>query len=228
MTNPRPSQAERHDTAGRILGWVGGKLLEDIGPDWARVDLKVLMAAGVDHYQYATLNQDGSVRQRALPAGQLRRPFSDLREVLWEQEKGTWFSVRFTIDPPGNTQTEYNFEVDPVWDPPIPPEVWAEDLEVFPRAEAWRPRWLRRELEPGLELPRWNQAARPSTSCTRGTSDSRSSRRRRSGGPTPRCTSARSVTTPRPPRSCATSPAGCCSGRRRGPRPNGSGRSASR
>lgn len=153
MPDPRPSQAERYERAGRILDWIGGKLLEDIGPDWARVDLKVSMAANVDDYQYATLNQDGSVRERELPADQLRRPFSDLREVLWEEEKGTWFSVRFTIDPPGNAQTEYNFEVDPVWDPPISPDVWVKDLEIFPRAEAWRPRWLQRELEPGVELP---------------------------------------------------------------------------
>lgn len=154
MLDPRPSQAERYETAGKILNWVGGKLLEDIGPDWARIDLKVSMAANVDDYQYATLNQDGSVRERELPADQLRRPFSDLREVLWEEEKGTWFSIRFTIDAPDNSQTEYNFEVDPVWDPPISPDVWAKDLEIFPRAEAWRPRWLQRELNPGVELPR--------------------------------------------------------------------------
>ena len=152
MPDPRSSQAERYETAGRILTWVGGKLLEDIGPGWARVDLKVSMAAGVDDYQYATLNQDGSVRERELPVDRLRRPFSDLREVLWEEEKGTWFSIRFTIDTPGTTQTEYNFEVDPVWDPSISPEVWAKDLEIFPRAEAWWPRWLRRQLNPGLEV----------------------------------------------------------------------------
>ena len=92
------------------------------------------------------------VARGELPVDRLRRPFSDLREVLWEEEKGTWFSIRFTIDTPGTTQTEYNFEVDPVWDPSISPEVWAKDLEIFPRAEAWWPRWLRRQLNPGLEL----------------------------------------------------------------------------
>ena len=154
MSDPRPSQAERQEQTGRILGWVGGRLLTDIGPDWARVDLKVSMAANVDDYLFATLNPDGSVRERELPVDDVRRAFSDIRNLLWEPEKGTWFSVRFTLNPPGSFQVEYNFEVDPVWDPPISPDVWAKDLELFPRAENWRPRWLRRELDPGLELPR--------------------------------------------------------------------------
>ena len=105
MSDPRPSQAERQEQTGRILGWVGGRLLTDIGPDWARVDLKVSMAANVDDYLFATLNPDGSVRERELPvdaalekalprvgprqpAGEQAEPVQDERQHGEHHERG--------------------------------------------------------------------------------------------------------------------------------------------
>ena len=39
-----------------------------------------------------------------------------------------------------------NMDHDPLWNPPIPAEYWARDLEVFPRDEVFIPDWLRAKL----------------------------------------------------------------------------------
>ncbi|MEJ3659088.1 hypothetical protein WEH80_39635 [Actinomycetes bacterium KLBMP 9759] len=149
-----PLQAERDEIATEILGWLGNRLIKAAGTDdWARIDLKVSMAANVDDYVYAVLNRDGSVRETELPLEDVRRAFTDVRDLRYEEEKGTWYSIRYTMDPPSKFNAAFNFSVDPMWDPKLSLEVWAKDLEMYPRTESWLPRWLRQELAPGVELP---------------------------------------------------------------------------
>lgn len=148
----RPPRAERDELCNRILDWVVGHLHEGVESGWARIDLTVMMAANVDDYRYVTLNQDGSVQERQLPLEHVRRAFGDVRELVHEEGKGTWFSGRLTMNPSGRYSVEFNYDVDPVWWQPLPPEVWAKDLEMFPRDQV--PRWLRQQLGDEVEPPR--------------------------------------------------------------------------
>ncbi|GLZ29446.1 hypothetical protein Lesp02_16360 [Lentzea sp. NBRC 105346] len=152
MSDPRPPKAEREELADKILHWVSTRLYKGVGPDWARIDLTVRMAGGVEDYAYATVNQDGSAQEREFPS-EIQRAFRDLRDLQYEEQTGTWFSARFTMDPPDFFKYRFNFDIDPVWDPPIGPEVWAKDLALYPRSEANIPRWLHKALDPEAELP---------------------------------------------------------------------------
>lgn len=139
MSDPRPPQAEREEIATEILAWLGNRLVKAAGTDdWARIDLKVSMAANADDYLYAVLNSDGSVRQTELPLEDVRRAFTDVRDLRYQEEKGTWYSIRYTMDPPSSFNAAFNFSVDPEWDPKLSPEVWAKDLEMYPRTGNWR------------------------------------------------------------------------------------------
>lgn len=115
--------------------------------EWRKLDLKVTMASTVDDFVFATVMYDGTVNPVEMPM-EIRRAFVDMRELLYEPGLGTWFSVRFVMDPPDYYRVSFNFDVDPVWDPPVAPEVYAKDLEAFPRSEENTPAWLRAKLNP--------------------------------------------------------------------------------
>ncbi|GAA2659228.1 hypothetical protein GCM10010428_02820 [Actinosynnema pretiosum subsp. pretiosum] len=147
---PRQTKYERQEQTNLILGWVGGRLLSVAPAGWAVLDLKVSLAADVEDFTFATVLGDGSFAPVEMPP-EVRRAFVDVRDLLAEPGQGTWFSVRFTMSPPDNYRVYFNFEVDPVWDPPIGPDVLVEDLRRYPRTPDDTPRWVLEAL--GAELP---------------------------------------------------------------------------
>lgn len=108
------------------------------------------MASTVDDFAFTTVLYDGTVAPREMPL-EVRRAFVDMRDLLYEPDQGTWFSARFVMDPPDHYRVAFNFDVDPVWDPPVAAEVYAKDLETYPRSPGNTPRWLHAVL--GAEPP---------------------------------------------------------------------------
>ncbi|MCE6998183.1 hypothetical protein LZG04_25790 [Saccharothrix sp. S26] len=138
-----PTPAERDAEVDRVLRWVCGRLLDLAPPDAVRLDLKVTMASTVEDFTCTTVAADGSARTHELPQD-VHPAFADLRDLLYEPGRGTWLSVRLVIDPPDTVRVTFNFDVDPVWDPPVGPELLAKDLEDYPRDEL--PPWLHHTL----------------------------------------------------------------------------------
>ncbi|MGW1677991.1 hypothetical protein [Saccharopolyspora sp. NPDC002376] len=72
--------------------------------------------------------------------------FTQLREMMYEQDRGTWFSAVLSISKPNSAEIEFNFDDDPEWWPSVPPTVFLADLNVFPRSDEYIRPWLRDEL----------------------------------------------------------------------------------
>jgi len=112
---------------------------------WRRLDLVVRMVRQVEEYQLTVIMPDGSTPAVDPPPG-LAPLFRALRRQAFEPGIGTWYSARLTLDSQwdgsGLLYTE-NFEADPGWTPPLPPEVYLDDVgAVFGAAEPRVPRWL--------------------------------------------------------------------------------------
>ncbi|MFB4308707.1 hypothetical protein [Actinomadura sp. GTD37] len=139
---PRPYDEEQH---ARLLDRVK-RTLTDIAPrDWARVDAKILMLADVCETDLTVVTKKGG-RPLVEPVPELVRTAAEIRSAMYRPDEGTWFGIRFMMDAPGTFWASFNRTFDPLWDPPLPPEVWARDLAVFPRAEEAVPEWLRGRL----------------------------------------------------------------------------------
>lgn len=120
-----------------------GRILAQISPaGWRRIDLKILMLAGIADLSLSVVMKDGSSPE-VQPARELTQIASELRSRMYRPGAGTWFGMRYMMDPPGAYWVSYNTDFDPLWDPPVPPEAYAQDLEAFPRDERHLPGWLR-------------------------------------------------------------------------------------
>lgn len=122
---------------------------------WRRIDLKVLMTAGITDAAL-TVVMPGGRTPEVQPAREIGEIAAELRSRLYRPGEGTWFGMRFLMDPPGTYWVSYNTDFDPLWNPPIPAEAYARDLAAFPRDEKHVPGWLRARSE---HTPPWSGQA---------------------------------------------------------------------
>ncbi|MEV7550124.1 hypothetical protein AB0N89_10910 [Amycolatopsis sp. NPDC089917] len=133
------------ERADQLVQQIGGAVLREAPEGWRRIDVKATMATMVEDLAITVIMADGSSAQVQPPdvAAALR----ESRQALYEPGKGTWLAMRLILDPPGSFVVHYNFDFDPLWDPPVPAVVYQRDLEAFPRDEEKIPAWYRARME---------------------------------------------------------------------------------
>ncbi|MBN6035676.1 hypothetical protein [Amycolatopsis sp. 195334CR] len=134
------------ETHEELIQQLGGALL-DLVPEsgWRRIDLVSSMTAAARHLVLTVINADGS-RPSIAPPEELNTILAKLRTLLYQPGRGTWFSARISMNPPGQIFFNYNNDHEPVRTPPMEPAHYAEDLRVFPRDPEHIPAWLRAKL----------------------------------------------------------------------------------
>ncbi|MFI6517275.1 glycohydrolase toxin TNT-related protein [Spirillospora sp. NPDC050679] len=125
-------------------------------PGWRRADLSCRATVAVHEVALTVLTGDGAVATAESPPPELTDLLVELRRAHYLSEQGTWFSMVFHVEP-GTARPLYNYDFDPGWEPPIPPEYWRRDQIVLPRDGGNLPGWLRdrmsdREPEYRLDL----------------------------------------------------------------------------
>ncbi|SEA04098.1 hypothetical protein SAMN02910418_00787 [Bowdeniella nasicola] len=70
-----------------------------------------------------------------------------LRMATAKPDRGAWFSAFLSITPNGQFQISLDYDNEPRLTREFPAEVWAAELERFPRSEENMPSWLRAKLD---------------------------------------------------------------------------------
>jgi len=124
---------------------------------WSEIVLTV--SATVLAYDFAATVRlaDGRSGDIELPAT-VKRGFQELRELLYEPGRGTWFSARLVLRAGAAPGYSFNYDEDPKWWPPLAPTAFCRDLEAFPREEEHIPAWLAQVLGEGEALEREHRA----------------------------------------------------------------------
>lgn len=69
-----------------------------------------------------------------------------LRYGMYQEGKGTWFSMKYVITRPSRYNVEFNYEDRPEYQFAPDSVLYAEDLKQFPRDPENIPEWLQEEL----------------------------------------------------------------------------------
>lgn len=148
MTTTQPSghPTSEQERQNELMQQIGGALLDVVPDGWRRVDLMVKMNVAVQDLALTVYLSDGSTPE-VVPPDSLAAAFAELRQLLYQPGRGTWFAARLSMNPPGRMDISYNLDHDPKWFPSIPASYWVRDLEVFPRDEGFIPDWLREKIE---------------------------------------------------------------------------------
>ncbi|NIJ04221.1 hypothetical protein [Frigoribacterium faeni] len=141
--------ARQQHLQDQIAARVAGSLAD---VDWAEATLFVLQVAGVRRAWVDALDAVGSAKPD-LPTPDVDDLAAELREVMADPERGTWFSLVLTLTAAGSFTARFNGDRRVFDDPASPFEAtgdevvpsdadYAADLARFPRTEKYRPDWL--------------------------------------------------------------------------------------
>ncbi|MEV6276085.1 hypothetical protein [Nocardia sp. NPDC051832] len=106
---------------------------------WRRIDLRSNITLSVSDARLRVFVDDTIGQPMEMP----EQGFGALREhrhLSWTPERGTWLSARIMLTPDQPPFVSFNWDHLPDWSPTVPPEVYREDFEFYPRPAV--PAWL--------------------------------------------------------------------------------------
>jgi len=145
MSEPWDEQA-RQKRYEELLQQIGAALIGGAPQGWRRIDLIAKIVEGVQDFGLTVIMNDMTTPEVEPPA-QAGQALLELRKLMYDQQRGAWLSARYVINPPGEFRIFYNYDHDPLWEPPIPPAFFERDLATYPRPDGAVPGWLRRTIE---------------------------------------------------------------------------------
>lgn len=130
----------------QIYQEIGQALVSVAPPSWGHLT-SVYRKAGktAQSQSVATMTDGSAVGLRGLPRA-FDKSFSALRELLYQADKGTWYTASCTVTSDGRISFDFDYDSEPDWSVPVVPGTYVEDLEMFPRAADARPEWLQQKL----------------------------------------------------------------------------------
>jgi hypothetical protein len=143
---PPPGPDLREADEDQVVRWIGGWLMDAAPEGWRRIDMTVRLTAAVEEIALAVVMPDGAAA-RMEPPPDVSPLLFELRNKKYMRGRGTWLSLRLVIEPDGEYRVSYNFDLDPLWDPPLEADVWHQDFEAFPRDDEWIPAWYREGIK---------------------------------------------------------------------------------
>ncbi|WP_245548446.1 hypothetical protein [Gordonia araii] len=129
---------------------VGAEVLKHF-PDGADVVvIEISETYPTSLYMYYSQYADGTTESMPMDMDFDDEVFSRLREAMYQEGLGTWFSAVLRIDRSGAVDGQFDYDSEPEWDAPVDPIAYVTDQERYPRDVENQPDWLKAKLAEGL------------------------------------------------------------------------------
>ncbi|WP_146795215.1 hypothetical protein [Agrococcus baldri] len=124
---------------------IGEAVGSSLPAGWTGARFVATMTAGVSDFA-VWVTRDGA-ETKALAPRPASKAAKQLRELMYEPGKGTWYTMSMTLQPQGSADTAFDYDSEPDFSPaPIDDAAFASDLQRFPRDADHTPDWLRAKL----------------------------------------------------------------------------------
>ncbi|WP_436495968.1 hypothetical protein [Actinokineospora sp. HUAS TT18] len=138
MTEPVMNPVEQD----RLTKEVGRAMVRVAGQHWQRIQASYRSAGRHVEADLVVLGADGQ-EHVIRPPGEVVSGFARLRGGMYRPGRGTWIAAKYSIEPTGTFEVEFEPDVEPEWRRVPPPIGFMDELRFFPRSEEHIPDWLR-------------------------------------------------------------------------------------
>lgn len=132
-------------TPEQIVDRISGALVQAAPDNWTQIHLEVRASVLAREFELSVTLGDGRPATMEIPP-EVKSGLVDLRPLMYEPGRGTWFSASLTLVAPDQRETAFNYDDDPQWWPDLPPVMFSSDLAEFPRGDEHIPGWLQDKL----------------------------------------------------------------------------------
>lgn len=134
-----------------LLKEIGIEILDFQPEKGERLVYEDMAVGGYGSSRLTAFYENGNSEKISSPVS-IIEPCEKLRHGMYQEGKGTWFSMTYTITRPSSFTVDFNYDEPPKFQIPPTAELYAEDLERFPRDPEHIPDWLQEKLrEAGQE-----------------------------------------------------------------------------
>ncbi|HET7724778.1 MAG TPA: hypothetical protein VFK68_09075 [Propionibacteriaceae bacterium] len=113
---------------------------------WSWAHLEVSMVAELWSGS-VTVTAPGRTLTGPITEGQALRILRELRHRMYVAGHGAWYSMTLDIDPDGTSTATYDFDSEPVLDPPADAAAYLRDVQRYKRKDSHVPDWLKATLD---------------------------------------------------------------------------------
>ncbi|PWV48552.1 hypothetical protein [Nocardiopsis sp. L17-MgMaSL7] len=128
-----------------ILKEIGGLILGDHPEKGEHLVYEMMKVAGYGSARLTAEYENGESERISPPAAVIGMA-NRLRAGMYQEGKGTWFSMKYVITRPSSYTVEFNYDDRPTYQFAPEPDLYVEDLKRFPRDPENIPEWLQEEL----------------------------------------------------------------------------------
>ncbi|MDT0326815.1 immunity protein YezG family protein [Nocardiopsis lambiniae] len=128
-----------------ILQKIGGELLTAVSDEWETITYTACALIGQMSERLEETRAGGEPERRRIPLGVIDL-VRELRAGMYQENKGTWFTLTYTITRPGKFKADYDYDGQPRFVFYPQSSDFALDLRHFPRDPEYIPDWLNEKL----------------------------------------------------------------------------------
>lgn len=125
---------------------------------WAAAEYEARVLGSAQEHKVRATAADGTEYDGIGMSMELVEAVTADRTADHDPERGAWLTLSIRLESGGTASLTRDYAHRPAWLLPPPPEVYAEELQFFPRQEAAVPDWLRRRAG---AAPEPDEAAAP-------------------------------------------------------------------
>lgn len=119
---------------------IGSAMVKAAPEGWAKAVLKVSAVASTMETQLAFEMLDGSTEAGLSIDVEAQMACDDLRDMMFEEGKGTWYNAVFDVEPTGVVEAEFDYD-NPPFEGGGTPDLLEDDQRAYPRDAAHLPTW---------------------------------------------------------------------------------------
>ncbi|QFU88481.1 hypothetical protein [Amycolatopsis sp. YIM 10] len=120
--------------------------LSSLPPDWRELAIDYRVVGRNIGLSVGLLGPGDSEHRLWTPPDEPIRQFQRLRGGMYRENEGTWFSLRYVLEPGPHFSVSYNWRNEPDFQPYPSPDAFLLEQERFPREERFMPSWYRDQL----------------------------------------------------------------------------------
>lgn len=117
------------------------------GEGWSTISIVSRRVARYAETDITATYADGGTRQLSASGTSLLKLIRGMRRQQYRPGTGAWFTAELRFMRAGTFSADFDYDDEPQWYAPIPPENYVEELERFPRDDEHIPDWMRSRLE---------------------------------------------------------------------------------
>jgi hypothetical protein len=140
---------EQNETLQKIISLI----LKANPGNWSKIHIRYSGLVDIGTSDTIKEMGNGESEKAELPAD-VGFLYNDLRNGMYQSEKGTWYNAHTTIDPSGESETSFDYDNPPEFQHPVGAGSFLQDNRYLPRSSQEAPEWLVEKIREALILER--------------------------------------------------------------------------